>query len=584
MKRLIIITEIIAFSFNILSGQLTGNGTSGNPYTGTISTNTTWYPNNYLERKIYVLDLTITNNATLTISPGIYYGGTVQFYAGYTLTIEGGSTFIINPNTGVTVESIVNNGTLILESNSNEAGSASLIHDSYDGTGVSQVKLYLSGGTTSEGAYKWHYISVPRNNVSVSTFGTLNLAQYLENLVTSPDNYPGWVAYDGYQYSSGNTLSYTFNTLALRRGYMYYASSGNIFTLTGNINYGLGSVAVTCGSGYPDYQGFNLIGNPFAACIDWNWIISNYPPAYVNNAIYFTNNGRIASYVGGLGDNGGTGTIPPMQGFFVKANANSSISLRPGARVHNIEQLRYKKGPEEYENSTDTISFIRLKIQDSRDSTDLVVRFNKKATAGIDKEFDAYEFSKTSGDINIWTSTGGIAFSINGLPFPESTMEIPVGVNSKISGIFRLSLSEINKLDDYSVLLKDNLTGKIIDLKKGEYCEFTSQTGLSENRFIVVVTKSTTGVQDITSSSEEKFAIYRSGEGVNIRYDGNSQVPFAGSVAIYDISGKIILKQTHLEWSGKGDYRRVNIGPVSPGIYIIKVSTKDFKSVEKIAF
>ena len=163
-------------------------------------------------------------------------------------------------------------------------------------------------------------------------------------------------------------------------------------------------------------------------------------------------------------------------------------------------------------------------------------------------------------------------------------MEIPVGVNSKISGIFRLSLSEINKLDDYSVLLKDNLTGKIIDLKKGEYCEFTSQTGLSENRFIVVVTKSTTGVQDITSSSEEKFAIYRSGEGVNIRYDGNSQVPFAGSVAIYDISGKIILKQTHLEWSGKGDYRRVNIGPVSPGIYIIKVSTKDFKSIEKIAF
>ena len=36
-----------------------------------------------------------------------------------------------------------------------------------------------------------------------------------------------------------------------------------------------------------------------------------------------------------------------------------------------------------------------------------VVRFNKNATNAFDAKYDAYEFSKTSGDINIWTTFAG---------------------------------------------------------------------------------------------------------------------------------------------------------------------------------
>ena len=185
-------------------------------------------------------------------------------------------SFIINPQTSVTVHRILNSGTLRLESASNEAGVASLLHRFYSGTGTVETKLYLSGGTSAGGAFKWHYIAVPIDNISAISFNTLNLAQYIESLVTGGDNYPGWVAYDGYQYSSGLTLGNTFSTLSVGVGYNYYAAASATFTFSGALNISDVEIPVTSGTGYPDYQGYNLIGNPFASCLDWDYIVDNY--------------------------------------------------------------------------------------------------------------------------------------------------------------------------------------------------------------------------------------------------------------------------------------------------------------------
>ena len=254
----------------------------------------------------------------------------------------------------MTVPRIINNGTIRLESDVNEAGAASLLHRQYQtsGGGVFQTRLFLRGGTTTGGNYIWHYISAPTSGVNATLFTTQNLAQYIESLVTGADNYPGWVAYDGYQYSSQNIIGNTFSVLELGKGYNYYSASNSTFTISGSINISDIVVPVTSGTGYPGYQGFNLIGNPFGSSIDWDYVISNYPPASVDNAIYFTSNGGIASYVGGIGDNGGTQYIPPMQGFFVKANSNSTVSLPSAARTHEINQMRFKKKSTDRESAS----------------------------------------------------------------------------------------------------------------------------------------------------------------------------------------------------------------------------------------
>jgi hypothetical protein len=586
MKKLVLVSATLILFHSQVFPQIGGSGTFANPYYGTVSANTDWYPNSYPGGTIYALNLTIASGATLSISPGQYYGGTVKVLSGYSLTIQSGGNVIINPGTGLTVDEIYNSGTLVLESSSNEMAAASLIHDVYDdngGAGTVQIKHFIKGGQTPGGDYRWHYIASPVPNIPVSTYNTQNLVQYIESLVTSSDNYVGWVAYDGYQYATGTTLGTTFNTLTLGKGYNYYSSNDAIITYTGIIHTQLRNTVVTCGTGFSDYQGYNLIGNPYAACLDWevNWELAT--PAFVNDAIYFTLNGTIASYVGGIGTDGGTSTIPPLQGFFVKVNPGATmLPMRPGARVHNVEQLRYKKKSTGGDSATDTISFVRLKMFGSNDSTDLVVRFNKYATNDYDARFDAYEFSKTSGDLNIWTTIAGTDYSINGLPFPDTEIEVPVGINLKLAGTYRLLLGEVNKLENYSIILKDRYTNQTINLRGGEFAEFTSSPVSITDRYVLVINKSATSVTDIPSASRN-FVIFPSyGKIINIRVGADMALDSKGTITVYDLSGRRLYEQGNVEWHGTNDTKMVYMNARTSGLVLVEVQCGNLKTVEKI--
>ena len=97
-----------------------------------------------------------------------------------------------------------------------------------------------------------------------------------------------------------------------------------IKTFGGNLNTSdeTESLSFTSGSDNST-QGWNCLGNPFSSGLDWDAITK---PTGVDNAIYFTVNNTLASYVDGVSNNGATGLIPPMQGFFVKANQSGLIT------------------------------------------------------------------------------------------------------------------------------------------------------------------------------------------------------------------------------------------------------------------
>ena len=576
MKKLILVISIMLFFNTLAYTQLEGNGTEYNPYRGSISSNITWTNPSV----IFADYLIIQAGGSLTISPGLYEGTFLNMIGG-DLTLESGGTFTLNPNAAASISYITNNGSLILESNSNEAGVASLIHDGYTGSGTSQLKLYLSGGTTPGGIYIWHYIAVPLSGVAATSFGSLDLAQYIESLATSTDNSQGWVAYDGYQYSSASYLPNVFTTLELGKGYNYYSASGTTFTLTGPINFGQVTKYLTCDVA-SNYEGFNLMGNPFSSCIDWDLLVSLGNLRSINNAIYFTLKDKVASYVSGIGSDGGTGFIPPLQGFFVQATAsNGRLIIPPGIRTHKFDQLRYKKAEETSYISPDTISYVRIQLENSIDSTDLVVRFNKKASIAFDPALDAYEFSKTSGDINVWSTINEINYSINGLPFPESKIEIPLGTNLVKAGVLKLSASEIRLLDNYSVTLKDNKTNTTIDLKKGENFTFEAEAGVTENRFILSITNLTTDVPKI-NTPEKKFRIYSSYGTLNILSMSDEFGSLPGAVTVYDLTGRKVLQVNNLEWNGNGDLKQFGMNPADKGLFIIEVKAGNKKYIEKV--
>jgi fibronectin-binding autotransporter adhesin len=605
MRRLIFIMFTYLLCSNLLFSQITGDGSSGEPYHGTAISNVTWDASNgdystwgtddWGNKVVYVCKNT-TGYRSFTINAGV----TVTLGAGIALVVQGPTSvftinssgiFVVGSGAYATVFRLTNNGTIRFLSD--ELGVPSLcIKGLYSGSGIAEENIYLSGGTGGTGGHRWHYISAPIDGISSSVFTTnpttLNLAQYVEILV-SANNSAGWIAYDGYDYFTGGSRpAYGFGSLYIGQGYNYYCSSNETRTFSGTLNNSDINISLTCGTGYPNSQGFNLIGNPFASVIDWDYVTDFYGiPEEVDNATYFTVEDGVASYINKVAVGGASeyGSIPPMQGFFVHVNTPTSgvtLTLPVDATTVDPNQYRYK-GNVENKESPGSIPLVRIKFENQKGSDDLVLRFDDKATSVFDKVFDAYKFSKTGKPAGTWTKTGNIDYSINALPFPETSVEVPVAIYASEAGINKLSSNELKNLDNYSVTLKDLSTNITVDLKKGGIMVFNAPAGVTENRFVLTVTSITTSVPEI-SLPAKKFSIYSSGASINILSltDEFNNIP--GSVNIYDLTGRIVKQESNVEWQSAGELRQINLIPSEQGLYIIEIKAGNKKYVEKVNF
>ena len=378
-------------------------------------------------------NLTSTESGTKTFTSNASISGTL--IAGVDpafqpVTINTGASLTIRPTGKATVGALTNNGTLNL--NSDATGIASLILGSYTDNGTENIQLYLTGGgNETENNWKWHYISSPVASLAVTDVigsgaggSSNNLAAYHEDYATSSSWHLSWFGYDGWNYQAGTYGGPTFGVLEFGWGYNYFYDGDATRIFGGAINTGSkeNMLSYTGVTNNLDTKGWNLIGNPYTASISWNELPRS--PSGIDNAIYFTKDNGFATYINGVGvPDGTTDIIPPMQGFFVKANQPSRyVIFNPGIRIHT-DQNRYKGAGE-------TIPLIRLKIEGSNLSDEAVIRFNEKAKTTFDSEFDALKFSITGTAVSLWTYIGSVNYSINSIPFPETQTAVPVGITS----------------------------------------------------------------------------------------------------------------------------------------------------------
>ncbi|MBG0859623.1 MAG: right-handed parallel beta-helix repeat-containing protein, partial [Bacteroidales bacterium] len=297
------------------------------------------------------------------------------------LTLGSGKQFIIEQGAKVTLNDLSNNGILKLKHNA--SGFTSLILNNYTrGTGATEeIQLYLTGGGDKT-TYKWHYISTPVSSLPVSTFApgtTQDVAQFVESRPTLSTR-EGWVAYDGYIYSTGGMGGPTFSDLTPGKGYDYWDNADNTFTFSGQLN--TGDLAINLGfSGSATLHGFNLLGNPFSSGLNWNDIVNNVYFTYPSNTskgLYFTRDNLQCSYISGVGiPSDVTGIIPPMQGFFTKTySTGNTITLPAAARTHDDIHPRYK--------GSSIIPLIRLSLTGDSLTDETVVRFDEQAKADFD--------------------------------------------------------------------------------------------------------------------------------------------------------------------------------------------------------
>ena len=410
------------------------------------------------------------------------------------LTINSSGAITIDPLYSLSVTgSLINSGLLMILSDN--SGTGSLIEN--NGVNATMQRYYLGG--------EWHLISSPVSNAVSGMFSGLYL-QY-HNEITNA-------------YNDITPLDIPLNPM---QGYAIWNNSTATAEFSGPLNTGLiGSANNLSRSGAGTNKGWNLVGNPYCSSIDWDasagWTKSN-----INNAIYVhVNASTWATYIAGVGLNGGTQYIAPGQGFFVSvSNAGSpypnfgTLEMDNSVRAHNNTSF--------FKDEVTNLARIQISGNGYHDET--VVRFTDEATAAFDGDFDAYKlFGNTDEAAQIY-SIAGQPLAINSLP---QTDAIPLGVRTGTNGVYTIEATEINDLE--IVTLEDTETGIFSDLLSNKYT-FNLMAGESTQRFILHF--SPVAVEEVSTITSGIYAL--NGQ-VYINYSGTSK----GQAFIYNISGQLV--------------------------------------------
>jgi uncharacterized protein YaiE (UPF0345 family) len=448
---------------------------------------------------ILASDLTMTNM--------YIYAGNVKLKPGKFFTV------------GSTITNNVGENGLILESDA--TGTASLLHNTENLQATCQ--RYIRGGA-------WSYFFSPLSAVPTSTFYGSNPNFYKYDETT--DDY--WKNYDIYGTSGWKNESNS--TLSTDEGYITYAPNSIIYTLKGGHLYfdatnqnkvftlsytDVGSGAVNQNGvtdDWDDFEGWNLIGNPFTCAIDWDKVVLNN----VDNVIYYYDGvsqnykyyGSGNAYNQGITVNGGSEFIPANQAFFIKASANNAtVTIPNSARVHNSVRYLKKSVSKIPEN------IIRLKISGTHFSDETVIRYLANASKFHDS-FDAYKkfsFNKNVPQVFSMDCLSG-DYAINNLPFANHRI-VHLGFVAKNPGIYTFDANLIT-LKNYHIYLFDAKKNILQNLRQNPVYNFDFFGGIDTSRFQLIISKNRAPYTAIAIADEYK----KIGEQINI------QVPKAAFV------------------------------------------------------
>jgi hypothetical protein len=250
-------------------------------------------------------------------------------------------------------------------------------------------------------------------------------------------------------------------------------------------------------------NGWNLIANPYAATIDWDasgaWTKTN-----VYNATYiyrhkFSNN---ATYINGVGVNGGTNLIPSGQGFMVWANnANASLSVNESAIDAFSNPAIQRQG-----SVSDVIKLNIVGVNNPNLQDQIALRWDATATAGFDQNLEANKMTSATG-VNLSFLNSSTPMAILAEPIPTVTTAYPLALTAPSAGIYTITFEGLASLSNpqWSIYLLDNQTGISTLVADAASYSFSAVQGANNGRFSLVVNPS--GVTSLGATISNKVLL-----------------------------------------------------------------------------
>ncbi|WP_207426934.1 T9SS type A sorting domain-containing protein [Pedobacter sp. SYSU D00535] len=236
---------------------------------------------------------------------------------------------------------------------------------------------------------------------------------------------------------------------------------------------------------YPNepFNGFNLVGNPYPAIIDWEAVIRTNTS---NEIRIIKPTGGCITYSGGFSLNAGDQNfryIQPGQGFFVKATGPGAsitftesakdFSTAPGRLLALQEGSSVKTGISSAKTAAlppVSAKVLRFNLQDAKNTEEALIVFSSGKSAQADLD-DAVFFTGSTAAAST-LSDDSVRLAINFMPDIAEVEKVRLHVDGG-SGSVRLNFTDIASLSDNEIFLKDNFLNKIIDIKENRSYEFS---------------------------------------------------------------------------------------------------------------
>lgn len=225
-------------------------------------------------------------------------------------------------------------------------------------------------------------------------------------------------------------------------------------------------------------------------------------------------------------------TLHPFEAFFVQCPAdNDKIEFDAANRTTQIKsekQAEVNKQKRRQSTLNPNRLMVNLTLGNGNDSDNTRVVFNPEKSARYEMECDAAKFESGTAAVQLYSieaKAGKMAIN------ERQAGSVRLGYTASKGGTYTISAMRM----DQPVLLRDNVMNVTYDLSNGDY-QFTSEAGTFDDRFMIMIDGSATGVADIARES-----------GVNIlpMQGGMNITGTEGqTVNVYALSGAIVATRT----------------------------------------
>lgn len=522
------------------------------------------------------------------------------------LSLNGmGKTITISSEVGVSQILKIQNGTLEANGNliliSDNNGTAMIDNAGGSLNGEITMQRYVKPYPERTTVQGYNYFSSPVSNAKISEFNddvSLVLNPAYDFVSSYSGAFPNFFRYNENRVVSSPIASDVFEkgwespatiseNLVVMKGYILNLNSGTTIDIKGLPNSGDKNIQVSKGNA--SNSGFNLVGNPYPAPIDWDLVVADPSNASVIEAQNWRRvatgaySGTFAYYVPNpakTGTNSSTNEIASMQGFFVKANnvGNSTLAMKNSMRLTTYSDTRFFR-TEESEQDKTCNGFLLLKVSDGKNADETIVYFSEKASEKLDRSMEAIKTNLNSAPApNLFTKIGKEKMAIQALPKLRVETTVPLHFMAQNNGLFTFSPVKMSLFKgNPQILLEDRKQNKIIDLTQNTY-SFSANQGLDSTRFVLRF------APDATYSFENEqntLFVYPNPAQEKVNLYWLSEVKGEVSLQITDILGREVSKQTINKQYESID-TELTISSLDKGIYFVTLQYGENRIVKKL--